>query len=178
MAVHGKAAQLREMLASCTICPHACGVNRNAGETGICGIGAEAAVASTGPHFGEEPPLVGSSGSGTIFFSGCNLACVFCQNYDISHMRHGHVTSAEELAGAMLSLETRGCHNINWVTPTHQIHAIIEALDLARANGLSVPTVYNCGGYESTDVLRLIEGCVDIYMPDAKFATTESAARY
>ena len=166
------------MLNSCELCPRLCHVNRLAGETGLCGIGKDARVASAGPHFGEEPCLVGRGGSGTIFFSGCNLLCVFCQNYDISHMREGNTTHAEKLAATMLRLEGMGCHNINWVTPTHQIHAIIEALEIARSQGLSVPTVYNCGGYERVETLRLIEGHVDIYMPDAKYASPESAGRY
>jgi len=172
------ALQLRARLASCDICPHRCGVNRLAGETGFCGIGADPVIASAAPHFGEEPPLVGSGGSGTIFFTGCNLKCVFCQNADISHHREGSPVSVEDLARMMLRLEAVGCHNINWVTPTHQIHAIIEALDIARKHGLNIPTVYNCGGYEAKDTLKLIQGCVDIYMPDAKYASPETAEEY
>ena len=172
------AADLRDQLARCTLCPRHCGANRRKGELGFCGIGPEAVVASAAPHFGEESVLVGSGGSGTIFFSGCNLGCVFCQNHDISHGRAGRQVSPERLARLMLELQAIGCHNVNWVTPTHQIAAVVEAFGLACENGLRVPIVYNCGGYESVKTLRRIEGIVDIYMPDAKFVRTETAARY
>jgi len=172
------AVELRNALSHCALCPRSCGVDRLRGEIGFCGIGPEAFVASAAPHFGEEPPLVGSGGSGTIFFAGCNLGCVFCQNHDISHGRAGREVTAERLARLMLELQSVGCHNINWVTPTHQIVAVVEALRLARENGLDVPIVYNCGGYESVETLRRIEGLVDIYMPDAKFARTETAKKY
>jgi len=160
------------------LCPHLCRVNRLAGELGICGTGAEPVISSAGPHFGEEPPLAGTGGSGTIFFTGCNLGCVFCQNYEASHLLDGRRISEDDLAGIMLALQRAGCHNINWVTPTHQVPAIFAALDTARARGLHLPTVFNCGGYERPEILRLIEGQVDIYMPDAKFLAPEIAARY
>jgi len=169
---------LRGMLSSCTLCPRMCRADRASGETGYCRIGPEPVVASAGPHFGEEPPLVGRGGSGTIFLAGCNLGCIFCQNYEISHLREGRVVTVEELARTMLRLQAMGCHNVNWVTPTHQIHAIVEALLLARGRGLTVPTVYNCGGYERVETLRLLEGLVDIYMPDAKYLSSEAARRY
>jgi len=171
-------ADLNRLLASCEVCPRRCRVNRLNGEKGYCGVGAEPLVSSSGPHFGEEPVLVGAGGSGTIFFTGCNLGCVFCQNYDISHQRYGCSVTARDLADVMLRLQEIGCHNINWVTPTHQIVAIMPALEIARAGGLTLPTVYNCGGYECVEVLRLIEGQVDIYMPDAKYARAETAERY
>jgi putative pyruvate formate lyase activating enzyme len=165
-----RAAHARERLKSCTLCPRQCRVDRAGGETGFCGTGASALVASYGPHFGEEPPLVGRYGSGTIFFCGCNLGCIFCQNYDISHLREGSEVSAEELAAMMLSLQKGGRHNINLVTPTHVVPQILEALVVARAHGLTVPLVYNCGGYESVETLELLDGVIDIYMPDAKYS--------
>ena len=159
----------------CTLCPRLCGVDRTADERGFCRTGRRAVVASFGPHYGEERPLVGKSGSGTIFFSHCNLFCVFCQNHDISHGGAGTPAGPEELAGVMLSLQRAGCHNINFVTPSHVIHAIMEALVLAVEGGLKVPLVYNCGGYERVAALKLLDGIVDIYMPDFKFWSVETS---
>ncbi len=156
-------------LKKCTLCPRFCRVDRLSGETGYCRTGRLAVLASYGPHFGEEDPLVGRNGSGTIFFANCNLLCIFCQNYDISHEGRGHTVTAEQLAAVMLELQRQGCHNINFVTPSHVIAQILEALPLAVENGLRVPLVYNCGGYERVSALRLLEGIVDIYMPDFKF---------
>jgi putative pyruvate formate lyase activating enzyme len=153
----------------CTMCPRFCKVNRNAGETGYCRTGRLAVVASYGPHFGEESPLVGRRGSGTIFFSHCNLFCIFCQNHDISHGGEGVAVTAADLAEVMLNLQKRGCHNINLVTPSHVICQILEALPLAIERGLNVPLVYNCGGYDRVTALKLLDGIVDIYMPDFKF---------
>jgi len=170
--------ELDDILRDCTICPRLCHVDRTAGETGYCRTGAEPFVASWGPHFGEERPLVGRGGSGTIFFSNCNLGCIFCQNYTISHGGEGREITCEELAGVMLSLERTGCHNINLVTPTHQVPAIAHAVMIASGRGLSLPLVYNCGGYESTETLRLLEGIVDIYMPDLKYADGDAARRF
>jgi putative pyruvate formate lyase activating enzyme len=165
-------------LEECRLCPRQCGVNRARGEIGYCGIGREAIVASYGPHFGEEAPLVGIGGSGTIFFSGCNLRCIFCQNYDISlHGEGRHVTPAQ-LAAMMLSLQQRACHNINFVTPTHVLPQILEALVIAASDGLRVPIVWNCGGYESSEAIRLLEGIVDIYMPDFKYGDAEAAKEF
>lgn len=164
-----KAERAREYLSKCRLCPRGCGVNRLAGEKGFCRTGEKAWVAQVGPHFGEEASLVGRYGSGTIFFSSCNLGCVFCQNYEISHVGEGTEVSAETLADYMLRLQALGCHNINWVTPTHVVPALLEALLLAVPQGLKIPLVYNCGGYESLETLRLLEGVVDIYMPDFKF---------
>jgi putative pyruvate formate lyase activating enzyme len=144
-------------------------VDRVAGEVGVCRIGRRAVVASYGPHFGEEAPLVGSRGSGTIFFSGCNLRCLFCQNSDISQSREGAEVSPERLAAVMLDLQRQGCHNLNFVTPTHVVPQLLEAVELAAGEGLRLPLVYNCGGYESLATLRLLDGVVDIYMPDAKY---------
>ena len=178
-----RASAARLLLAACNLCPHRCGVNRLQGETGLCRIESKARVASFGPHFGEEQPLVGSSGSGAIFFEGCNLGCVFCQNVDISHIDDpgdeapGAVTR-EQLAEIMLELQTRGCLNINLVTPSHVVPQILEALELAVGLGLHLPLVYNSSGYDSVQTLQLLDGIVDIYMPDCKFMTRESAARY
>jgi len=160
----------------CTLCPRRCKVHRLQGEEGFCGIGALPVVSSAGPHFGEESVLVGRGGSGTIFFAGCNLGCAFCQNFDISHRKVGHAVSPEQIAEAMLQLQRIGCINVNTVTPTHVTPHIMEAISIARGRGLRVPTVYNCGGYESVETLRLLEGTIDIYMPDAKFADPETAA--
>jgi putative pyruvate formate lyase activating enzyme len=162
-------------LSDCHLCPRDCGVNRLKGEKGNCGVGAEAMVASRGPHFGEEPPLVGRGGSGTIFFSGCNLHCLFCQNYDISHQVVGVPAPPERLADWMRELEGIGCHNINFVTPTHVTPQVLAAIRIARRKGLSVPTVYNCGGYEKVETLASCAGLMDIYMPDTKFADREAA---
>ncbi len=165
-------------LASCDICPRRCGADRLQDERGFCRTGRLARVASFTPHFGEEAPLVGSSGSGTIFFYGCNLACAFCQNWDISQAGAGREVTAEELAKMMLALQDGGCHNINFVTPTHVAAQILEALVLARQGGLTVPLVYNSGGYDSVDTLRLLDGIFDIYMPDAKFGQNGPAEKY
>jgi putative pyruvate formate lyase activating enzyme len=160
-------------LASCSLCPRGCGADRLGGRLGVCRIGAQARVASAAPHFGEERPLVGPGGSGTIFFSGCGLLCSFCQNYDISHGLAGVDVSAASLARIMLGLQAAGCSNINLVTPTHVAPRILEALPLAIDGGLRLPLVWNCGGYESVETLRLLDGIVDIYMPDFKFWENE-----
>ncbi|MGQ9546394.1 MAG: radical SAM protein [Dehalococcoidia bacterium] len=157
------------LLESCSVCPRRCAVNRLAGETGKCRTPREALVSSYGPHFGEEAPLVGKHGSGTIFFTNCNLRCVFCQNYSISQLGEGYQVSKEELAYMMLSLQARGCHNINLVSPTHVVPQILEALEIAAQSGLYLPLVYNSGGYDSVDTLRVLDGIVDIYMPDMKY---------
>ena len=167
--------QLWDLMDPCTLCPRRCGVNRRNNQLGFCGIGDMPVVSSVGPHFGEESVLVGSGGSGTIFFAGCNLGCVFCQNFDISHHRHGHPVTIEQLAKSMLELQSYGCCNINFVTPTHVAPAIAAALKLAREEGLALPTVYNTGGYDSVETLKLLEGFVDIYMPDMKYADPKIA---
>jgi putative pyruvate formate lyase activating enzyme len=164
-----KIAQAFEILKACTLCPRVCGVDRLSGEQGVCLTGEQAIVSSYSPHFGEETPLVGDHGSGTIFFARCNLLCIFCQNYDISHKGEGVAVSSEELANAMLFLQSGGCHNINFVTPSHVVPQILAALDKAIALGLRVPLVYNTGGYDMPETLRILEGVFDIYMPDFKF---------
>lgn len=168
---------LREILTDCTLCPWHCHVNRPAGEKGVCRVGALPVVASYGPHFGEEKPLVGARGSGTIFLSYCNLKCIFCQNYDISHLGEGREMPVEELGEIILSLWRQGCHNINFVSPSHQVAQIVAALPYAIERGLDVPLVYNCGGYEELATLRLLDGIFDIYMPDFKYGDSETALR-
>jgi putative pyruvate formate lyase activating enzyme len=167
-----------KIMESCTLCPRMCKVNRLNEEKGFCGIGAKAVVSSACPHFGEESVLVGYGGSGTIFFTGCNLGCVFCQNYDISQLRQGDEIEINDLVNIMLQLQRRGCSNINFVTPTHVVPHILESVYAARANGLKIPTVYNCGGYESVKSLQLLEGIIDIYMPDTKYMNPALAKKY
>ncbi len=167
-----------EMLRRCALCPRECGVDRTAGELGFCNSGTTSIVSSWGPHFGEEKPLVGRFGSGTIFFSRCNLGCVFCQNWTISHLGEGKEISFEKLARIMRELQDSGCHNINLVTPTHQMPMILRALALAKNEGLNIPIVYNCGGYESVNALRILDGIVDIYMPDFKYSDPTIALKY
>lgn len=164
-----------ESLGNCTLCPRKCGADRLSGEIGVCKTGKDAYISSYTPHFGEEAPLVGSHGSGTIFFTHCNLLCNFCQNYDISHEGYGEAVSCEVLARVMLSLQQSGCHNINFVTPSHVVPQILSALGIAIEEGLSVPLVYNTGGYDRVETLRLLEGVFDIYMPDFKFWSPEIA---
>jgi putative pyruvate formate lyase activating enzyme len=167
--------QAREILRECRLCPRECRVDRLAGQKGKCQVTREVMVSSYGPHFGEEAPLVGGHGSGTIFFAYCNLKCVFCQNYTISQLGEGTEVTSDELAGMMLSLQTQGCHNINLVSPTHVVPHILAALEIAAGRGLSVPLVYNTGGYDSLETLRLLDGIVDIYMPDMKYADARIA---
>jgi putative pyruvate formate lyase activating enzyme len=162
-------------LESCVICPRRCGVDRLHGELGACRTGRYAKVASAGPHYGEEPPLVGRGGSGTIFFASCNLACIYCQNYDISQLDAGEEVSPQELSAVMLAIQARGCTNINLVSPSHVVAQILEALVHAREEGLHLPLVYNTGGYDSLETLRLLEGVVDIYMPDMKYSDEKTA---
>ena len=173
-----RVAAARDMLESCRVCPRECGVDRTAGQTGHCRTGARAWVSSFNAHFGEEDPLVGRNGSGTIFFTHCNLLCLFCQNYDISHLGDGQEVGPEVLAGLMIELARAGCHNINFVTPTHVAPQILEALPLAVRAGLRLPLVYNSGGYDSVETLELLEGVFDIYMPDFKFWDEAAGRKY
>ena len=169
--------RLYEIISNCRLCPRNCGVNRLEGQKGFCRTLSKPVVSSWGPHFGEERPLVGQGGSGTIFFTYCNLGCVFCQNYTISHLGEGEEITPERLATMMLELQEMGCHNVNLVTPTHQVPMILHALMFAAQDGLRLPIVYNCGGYESVETLKLLEGVVDIYMPDIKYSDPEVAKR-
>lgn len=170
-----RARALSSMLKKCNLCPRACGVDRTAGKTGVCRTGSGIVISASMPHFGEELPLVGAGGSGTIFFTNCNLSCKFCQNDEISHSGEGRPVSSEELSSIMLRLQKDGCHNINFVTPTHQIPQIVESLPKAIEGGLEVPLVFNCGGYESVEALRLLDGIFDIYMPDMKYGDDMTA---
>ena len=162
----------------CVLCPRECRVDRIRGEIGYCGIGELPFVSSAGPHFGEESVLVGRGGSGTIFFSGCNLRCVFCQNYDISHGCSGRQVSIEQIVNMMLDLQANGCSNINFVTPSHVAAAVAAAIESAREQGLNVPIVYNSGGYDSVETLQLLDGLIDIYMPDMKYFDQSVAAEF
>jgi putative pyruvate formate lyase activating enzyme len=177
--IRSRAAEAFELLGErCVVCPRGCKVDRRADVAGLCAIGRHAVVASYFPHFGEEDCLRGHRGSGTVFFSGCNLRCVFCQNHDISWEVRGEDVTPERLAGMMLELQTIGCHNINWVTPEHVVPQILEAVPLAVEGGLRLPIVYNTSAYDSHDSLRLMEGIVDVYMPDFKLWSSETAKRY
>ena len=173
-----RAEQALELLSSCTLCPRNCGVNRLDGEKGFCDTGRKAKVASYNAHFGEEAPLVGRYGSGTIFISACNLRCTFCQNFDISHQNEGVEVEPEDMAAMMMSLAERGCHNINFVTPTHVVPQLLEALLHAVEMGLSIPLVYNSGGYDRRETLEILNGVFDIYMPDFKFWDGKWAERF
>lgn len=173
-----KIEKLYQILESCSLCPRKCGANRLKGEKGSCNSGARLKVSSIGPHFGEESPLVGRRGSGTVFLTNCNLHCVFCQNYDISQLGRGDFITPQKLASRILNLQRRGCHNINFVTPTHFASQLVKTIMLAVQGGLKVPIVWNCGGYESPEVIKLLEGIVDIYMPDFKYGRNQNSSRY
>jgi len=170
--------ELFSLIKECCLCPRRCKVNRLKNERGFCRVSRFAVVSSFHLHFGEEKELVGRSGSGTIFFSFCNLGCVYCQNYTISHLGEGEEVEPEELASMMLTLQSQGAHNINFVTPTHVLPQIIEALLIAYRKGLNIPLVYNSGGYDSKEVLRKVRGIFDIYMPDIKYSDNKTAERF
>lgn len=176
--------ELQGILESCVLCPRGCGVNRLEGELGYCRAGENLMVSSISPHFGEEDPLVGPNrfaregGSGTVFLSNCNLYCVYCQNYEISHLGMGSTINPEDLARRMIGLQERGCYNINFVTPTHYTPQLVESIREAIPMGLEVPIVYNCGGYESVETLQLLDGIIDIYMPDFKYGGPGPAREY
>jgi putative pyruvate formate lyase activating enzyme len=171
-------AELWELFRSCRCCARRCGADRVGGEAGYCGATARLKVYSSGPHYGEESPLVGRGGSGTIFFSNCNLLCCFCQNWEINHRGDGRTMNHRELADLMVGLQNRGCHNINFVSPTHVVPHIVKALRIAIARGLRMPLVYNTGGYDSLEVVQKLDGIVDIYLPDFKYQDGTPAAKY
>ena len=173
-----KIAQLFEILKNCEICPRKCHVNRLKGEKGYCQLGFLPKISSFHPHFGEEIPLVGKGGSGTIFLASCNLSCIYCQNYEISQLRIGREVSFERLAQMMLELQRIGCHNINFVTPTPQVPQILKALEIAIKKGLRIPLVYNTSSYDSIEVLKILDGIFDIYLPDAKYSDNVIAKKY
>jgi len=170
-----KKANASSLLTPCRLCPRKCGVDRLAGETGFCNTAKFSWVSGSGPHFGEEEPLVGTRGSGTIFMTHCNLRCLFCQNFDISHQGAGQEVRDDSLAEMMLALQNQGCHNINFVTPSHVVPQILAAVEVAVPRGLKVPLVYNTGGYDRVSTLKLLEGIFDIYMPDFKFWDSQIA---
>ena len=173
--LQGKIKAACKLLSPCNICPRKCNVDRLSGDTGVCKTARSAFVSSYNSHFGEEAPLSGNQGSGTIFFTHCNLMCLFCQNFDISHQGCGQEVSDKELAAIMLALQQQGCHNINFVTPSHVVPQILAALEIAVQEGLAIPLVYNSGGYDRPSTLRLLEDVFDIYMPDFKFWDPEIA---
>jgi putative pyruvate formate lyase activating enzyme len=173
-----RAGQAVAELAHCAVCPRRCGADRLEGKEGFCRIGRLACVSSFFPHLGEEDCLRGTRGSGTVFFSGCNLHCVFCQNFDISQAGRGEECGAERIAGMMLELQSLGCHNINWVTPEHVVPQAVEALAAAAGRGLNLPIVYNTSAYDSPESLRLLDGIVDVYMPDFKIWDPQLARKY
>lgn len=161
---------LKEYYRQCFLCPHECGVDRTKGDLGVCRSGIQAVVASANAHHGEEPPISGTQGSGTVFLSGCTGKCLFCQNYPISQLGTGKTVDDSALADMMLKLQHRGCHNINFVTPTHFAPSLISAVKIASDRGLSIPIVYNTSGYERVEILKLLDGIVDVYLPDMKYA--------
>lgn len=167
--------KLYKMMSPCVLCPRECKADRLRGEKGFCKAGKIPRISSNGPHHGEEPPISGTNGSGTIFFSYCTMACQFCQNFQISQMQNGYDVNVVELAKIMLNLEKRKCHNINLVTPTHFVPQIAHAISIASANGLSIPVLFNDSGYEKVEVLKLLDGIVDIYMPDTKYDDNQKA---
>jgi putative pyruvate formate lyase activating enzyme len=173
-----RAAQARAALENCRLCPRACGARRLEGRAGSCGGALRAVVTSAFAHTGEEDCLRGRAGSGTIFFGGCSLHCVFCQNFEISWLGSGEQLEPADLAATMLSLQDRGCHNVNLVTPTHFVPQVIAAVAIAAGHGLQLPLVYNSGGYDRAETLALLDGVVDVYMPDFKFWRAETAERY
>lgn len=175
MKLKEKIARLEKILECCTLCPRHCRVDRTRMQMGFCHLLDSAVVDCAMPHFGEEPPISGTSGSGTIFFSSCNLRCRYCQNFQISHHVRGKTLDAAALAQIMLSLQEQGCHSIEPVTPTPHLPVLIDALRIAREKGLHLPLVYNCGGYENPEVIRLLEGIVDIYLPDFKYGSDAGA---
>jgi putative pyruvate formate lyase activating enzyme len=170
--------RLQAVLRACTLCPRKCRIDRISGETGFCHTAVQAKVSSAYLHFGEEPELVAGGGSGTLFFSYCNLGCVYCQNYSLSHAGEGETVSPSRLSQMMIDLQRRGAHNINFVTPTHVIAQIVQALPKAIEQGLRVPLVYNCGGYENVETLKSIAGVFDIYMPDIKYFDDQVGSEY
>lgn len=178
MELEDKVSRLKEIFKDCVLCPRQCHVNRTKGELGYCRLPAKIVTECALAHHGEEPPLSGKHGAGTIFFSSCNLGCIYCQNYQISHNACGKELTMRQMADVMLDLQKRGCHNIEPVTPTPQMPLIMEALLLAHAQGLKIPFVYNCGGYENPEIIKLLDKMVEIYLPDFKYGLEEDAVEF
>jgi len=176
--LHKISARAWAMLESCVICPRRCGVNRLKGEKGFCQTGTKPKVCSFMAHHGEEPPISGTQGSGTIFFSYCNMSCAYCQNYQFSQKGEGREVSCQELANTMLELQKLGCHNLNFVTPTHVMPLILKSLEIAIKEGLHLPIVYNTSGYELAEIIKLLDGIIDIYLPDMRYADSKMAIKY
>jgi putative pyruvate formate lyase activating enzyme len=170
--------RLYKILESCELCPRKCGANRLEGKKGYCRSGKELVISSYGPYFGEEPEVTGRNGSGTIFLTNCNLLCLYCQNYETSHLGYGEEVSISKAAEIMLNLESSGCHNINLVTPTHFTPQLVKAISVAAGRGLKLPIFWNCGGYENVETIKLLNGIVDIYKPDIKYSESEPAKKY
>lgn len=166
------------LLESCTICPHNCKINRQEGKIGRCKCSKNVKLALSSLHFAEEPCISGKNGSGTIFFSNCNLKCIYCQNYKISHLGKGREITIEELAEEFLNQQKKGAHNINLVTPTMYVPQIIEAIKIAKMNGLNLPIIYNTNGYEKIETIKMLEGCIDVYLPDLKYYSDNLAKKY
>jgi putative pyruvate formate lyase activating enzyme len=173
-----KIEKLFKILENCEICPRECHVNRLKGKKGFCQLGEKPVISAYHPHFGEESVLIGENGSGTIFFTSCNLACIYCQNYEISQLKVGEEISFDRLAQMMIELQNKGCHNVNLVTPTCQVPQIIKSLSIAIENGLKLPLVYNTNAYDSIETLKLLDSIIDIYMPDAKYSDDKIALKY
>jgi putative pyruvate formate lyase activating enzyme len=170
--------KLYSMMDKCVICPKKCGVNRNKGQKGFCGTADKIFIASSNVHMGEEPPISAKNGSGTIFFSNCTLNCVFCQNYPISQFGNGKEVSLDKMVEMMLKFQSINVHNINFVTPTHYSAQVAKSVYIAREKGLTIPVLYNCSGYERVATLQLLEGIIDIYLPDSKYSNNETAFKY
>ncbi len=173
--LHDRIEILKKNYYECNLCPHRCKVNRNKGEKGICRSGSLPVIASYNSHYGEEPPISGVSGSGTIFFSGCSGRCIFCQNYPISQFGTGNEVTEVKLSEIMIELQNRGCHNINLVTPTHFLPSIVTAISIGILKGLNIPIVYNTSGYERVEIIKILDGIIDIYLPDAKYGDNLTA---
>ncbi|RKY83873.1 radical SAM protein, partial [candidate division KSB1 bacterium] len=170
--------KLFRILESCELCPRRCKVNRLKGEKGFCNAGSKLKIAASMPHFYEEPPISGKYGAGNIFFSYCNMKCVYCQNYKISQLHNGKEITTEELADIMIDLQDRKVHNIGFVSPAHFLPWIVESIEIATENGLMIPLIYNTNGYERIETLKLIEGIFDIYLPDIRYSSNRLAEKY
>lgn len=176
--LHQVAEELEAHLSACRLCPNLCGINRLQGKTGVCLAGTQVKIGSFAVHHGEEPPLSGTMGSGTVFFSHCTLQCQFCQNYPISQLHHGKFYTTEELAQVYITLQQKGCHNLNWVSPTQYLPQAFQALLLAREKGFNLPIVYNSSGWEAVETVKLLKSFVDVYLPDARYSREEPAKEF